>query len=50
MKEVYTCKHGITETLIGSNHECYCPECNMWLFSDKETKRKEMELNRDKQE
>lgn len=49
MKETYKCPHGTSEALIGSDHECYCNQCKSIIYSEEETIKQEMSLNKDKQ-
>lgn len=45
MKETYECPHGITQALIGSDHECYCRQCKKIVFSTEERDRKEIVIS-----
>ena len=45
MKETYKCPHGISEALIGSEHECYCGQCKSIVYSVEETSKLVILLN-----
>lgn len=49
MKETFSCPHGTSEALIGSDHECYCNQCKSIIDSIEEITKQEMSLNKDKQ-
>ena len=44
-KETFTCPHGTSYALIGSDHEYYCRECKSLIFSKEETEKEEVKLN-----
>ena len=44
MKHTFSCPHMKIE-LFGRNQEVYCRKCKSLIFSEEETKRREMKLN-----
>lgn len=44
MKHSFECPHGITETLIGSDHGCYCNQCKSEIFSKELYKKLEQNI------
>lgn len=44
MTQTFTCPHGTTEVLNGSDNEYYCRECKSLIFTKEETTRQEREL------
>ncbi len=48
MKRTFICPHEEFEVL-GCGQQVYCRQCKSIIFSEEETHREEMQLNRDKQ-